>query len=85
MLRRLKGANSIDDNLVAERTNILEAIAFEEHGSTDQSILRMIFWDSSPVRNSYRVLIIVILQGLQQLGMSKLGALLTGDHTDTNV
>lgn len=72
VLRRLHAASSVDDNVVsAEKSSILESINSEKITTSGESLWQAVFHDKSPVRNSYRVLIIVILQGLQQLGKSR--------------
>ena len=71
VLCRLHGAGdsiNTNENLAMEKQRILEAIRFEREELGTDSLWRNLFWDSSPLRNSRRLFIAVVLQALQQLG-----------------
>ncbi|KAJ5578463.1 MFS transporter [Penicillium hispanicum] len=69
VLRQLRGASSIHDpELANEKKEILDGIAFDQERTSGDPLWRILFWDKSPIRNSRRLFIIVMIQGLQQLG-----------------
>lgn len=67
-LHAVKGVPEDDPATAAEKQRIVDNIEFERSVEQSSSITwRNVFWDNSPMRNSRRLAIIVILQGLQQL------------------
>ncbi|KAF2012541.1 MFS transporter [Aaosphaeria arxii CBS 175.79] len=72
VLSRLHGYDSFLESspvVSYEKQQILESIELENSLKDGSSITwRDVFWDNSPIRNSRRLFIVVVLQGLQQLG-----------------
>ncbi|OTB09492.1 hypothetical protein M426DRAFT_50479 [Hypoxylon sp. CI-4A] len=68
-LHGVTGAPEDNHETALEKQTILDNIEFEHSLEQTTGITwRNIFWDNSAMRNSRRLCIIVILQGLQQLG-----------------
>lgn len=57
-----------DDRFMAEKRQAIEGIEIEKAATQDGYSWRDLLWDNSPVRNSRRLFIVVVMQALQQLG-----------------
>jgi hypothetical protein len=72
VLLRLLDLGSSDEEgnerFFAEKRQVIEGIEIEKAATQDGYSWRDLFWDNSPVRNSRRLFIVVVMQALQQLG-----------------
>lgn len=64
----VQGVPESNEITATEKRNILAAIRFEKEETNSGPLWKSLFWDNSPVRNSRRLAIAVIMQALQQLG-----------------
>lgn len=65
----INGENTAANEIVEyEKTQILNSIRMEREATKSGYSWRDLLWDKSPVHNSRRLFIVVVMQALQQLG-----------------